>query len=266
MGRKFNAWERVLEHHSNAYTIVQSTFFHDLMFNFADQINRPNHQVHHWLGSGKFCPVDVRDVGAANAAVLREGALIHHDRTYSLYGPQALSFQDMLEKLSVVLGYPIMAQSDITSDQVRDTMEGKLPSFNIEEVVQAQEVVATGHDMGMTPDLLKLVGYAHTVQSFFEDNKEVFMRAVSSTPQPQTTQTSTASPSIIGGMSPSRVATSTTVIEQKLISTPAKVMESTTIPETSIDQSTEVPSQPMEVKPGAVAMPPAATQPAVAET
>jgi uncharacterized protein YbjT (DUF2867 family) len=282
IGRKFNAWERVLEHHSNAYTIVQCTFFSDLMFHFAEQIKRPEHRVHHWLGMGKFCPVDSRDVGAANAAVLREGPLVHHGQTYSLYGPQALSFQDMLDKLSIVLGYQITSQPDVTSEQVRDTMEGKLPSFNIAEIVQAQEVVGMGRDQGVTPDLLKLVGHAHTVQAFFEDNKAAFMGPPASTmgtPQrspmmtkPMMTETSSPTSTVMSAVSPSTTTYTTTVVDQTFATTtPLKFDESPTrIPETSVDQSAQMTSEgsssSVEIKPGAAAIPVAPTQPAVVET
>jgi uncharacterized protein YbjT (DUF2867 family) len=272
IGRKFHAWERVLEHHSQAYTIVQSTFFHDLMFHFAPQIKSPNHQIHHWLGTGKFCPVDSRDVGEALAAVLREGPLIHHRQTYSLYGPQMLSFQDMVDKLSIVLGYQVQAYPDITSEQVRNSMDDKLPSFNIEEVVQAQETIGMGHDMNMTPDLLKLIGYAHTAQRFFEDNYFTFM-GHQRAPLYQVMQTP-ASPSSVTSNAIGRTTTATTVIEQRLISTPPKEMGTTDaavqtpasdqtniITETSIDQSAQM--SPTKIKPGTATIPVPPPQPAV---
>jgi len=174
IGRKFNAWERVLEQNSHSFTIIQSSLFQDLMFTFAEQIKAPERRVHHWLGQGKFCPVDARDVGEACAAVLREGPLEHHSHTYSLYGPQALNFGDMVQTLSKVLGYEIEAVPDITSDQIRATMQGKLPSFNIEEVVQAHECVATGMDIIKTPDLIMLTGQARTIQAFYEDYRSRF--------------------------------------------------------------------------------------------
>jgi uncharacterized protein YbjT (DUF2867 family) len=237
IGRKFNAWERVLEHHSESFTIIHCTFFHDLMFYFADQIKHDDHQVHHWLGNGKFCPVDARDVGEAAAAVLREGPLVHHCKSYSLYGPQALSFQDMLDKLGIVLGYKVYAQPDITSEQVRNTMDGKLPSFNIEEVVQAQEVVGMGGDARMTPDLLKLVGHAHTVQSFCEDNKHVFMSAGS--PPSQRVVSAKASPMVMvtAAVSPQRMSTTS--------ATPSQMVESSSSQQNSSSQMTTetVPSE-----------------------
>jgi uncharacterized protein YbjT (DUF2867 family) len=174
IGRKFNAWERVLEQNSHSYTIIQSSLFQDLMFHFAEQVRKPEHRVHHWLGNGRFCPIDARDVGEACAAVLREGPIEHHGHTYSLYGPQALSFGDMVNTLSKVLGYKLEAIPDITSEQVRATMQGKLPSFNIEEVVQAHEAVAKGMDIGTTPDLIKLTGHSTTIQAFFEEFRNKF--------------------------------------------------------------------------------------------
>lgn len=174
IGKKFHAWERVLEKHSHSFTIIRSSLFQDLMFYFAEQITKPEHKVHHWLGNGRFCPVDSRDVGDACAAVLREGPIEHHAHIYSLNGPQVLSFSEMVAILSKVLGYHIEAVPDITSDQVRATLEDKLPSFNVEEVVQAHECVANGNDTMMTPDLIKLTGQSRTVQAFFEDNADHF--------------------------------------------------------------------------------------------
>jgi len=174
IGRKFSAWEHVLEQNSYSYTIIRSSLFQDLMFHFAEQVRRPQHQIHHWLGSGRFCPVDARDVGEACASVLREGPLEHHGHAYSLYGPQAVNFGEMAQTLGKVLGYPVEAVSDVTPEQVRATLQGKLPSFNVEEVVQAHEAVALGNDTAPTPDLIKLAGHARTVQAFFEDYKGRF--------------------------------------------------------------------------------------------
>jgi len=197
IGRKFNAWERFLEQNSHSFTVIQSSLFHDLMFHFADQIKRPEHKVHHWLGSGRFCPVDSRDVGEACASVLREGPIEHHSHTYSLYGPQPLTFGEMCEILSKVLGYQVEAIPDISSEQVRATMQGKLPSFNVEEVVQAHEVVARGMDINITPDLIKLTGHAKTIQKFFEDYRYRFdSMAQGPTTMPVPQAATTAVPSV----------------------------------------------------------------------
>jgi len=272
MGRKFNSWERVLETTALSYTILQSTVFHDLMFYFADQIKQPERQVHHWLGSGKFCSVDSRDVGEACAAVLREGPLAHHGQTYSLYGPQALSLQEMIDKLSQVLGYKIEALPDVTSDQVRLTLQGKLPSFNVEEVVQAHETIAMGRDVGMTPDLLKLIGHAHTIQRFFEDYKFRFQPSPMMMPQqmarsPMPVSTSTTVSSQQQQISPqsqqqfaqpSNVTRATVTTETTV--TPFMQAGPLDIPVTTVDQQKTV-EVTIQAKPGAVAIPEAQTQP-----
>jgi NAD(P)H dehydrogenase (quinone) len=280
IGRKFNSWERVLETNSLSFTILQSTLFHDLMFYFADQVRQPEHTVHHWLGSGRFCPVDSRDVGDACAAVLREGPLVHHRKTYSLYGPQSLNFQEMIDKLSMVLGYKIEAVPDVTSDQVRLTMQGKLPSFNVEEVIQAHETIAMGRDIGMTPDLLKLIGHARTIQRFFEDYRMRFQQTqmspqVVQSPMPVSSTTVTQQQQ---QMAPQQVQSGYseqsgyTTQQQSNISRATVTTESTTtpliqstpsdIPLTTVDQRKTV-EVTTEIKPGAIAIPQAPTQPTV---
>jgi len=175
MGTKFRAWERVLRRNSSSWTVLQSTLFFDLMFSFANAIKTPLHHVHHWLGNGKFCPVDSRDVGDACQVVLREGPLEHHGRTYVLCGPQAVNFNEMCEILSSIVGFQIRTFPDVTLDQVRDLMEDKLPSFNIEEVIQAQEAITNCNDVEANTDLLKLVGCARPLRQFFEDYKSKFL-------------------------------------------------------------------------------------------
>jgi uncharacterized protein YbjT (DUF2867 family) len=85
-------------------------------------------------GDAKISAVDVRDIAAvAVAALTSEG---HAGRTYDLTGPEALTHQEMAEKLSRALGRQIQ-YVDIPSEMMMETLiEIGLPRWQAEGLIE----------------------------------------------------------------------------------------------------------------------------------
>jgi len=98
------AVERKIEDSGMVYTFLRPNLFMQGLLAFRETIIGQG-KFFAAIGAAKISAIDVRDIGAAAAAVLAEEG--HQERTYNLTGPEALSHGEMAEKLSGVLGRPI---------------------------------------------------------------------------------------------------------------------------------------------------------------
>lgn len=137
------------------------------LFEFAPSI------AQHGLISGPFRStrwtwVDARDVGAVAVAALRDP--VHAGRTYTVTGTESLSYREVADRLSQVLGKPVR-YVDITANEARGWLQAKGASpvmveaklemwdayasnlINAEPTNVVQEV--TGHPPRSIEDFLK---------------------------------------------------------------------------------------------------------------
>ena len=99
------AWHRIIEHHLEAagpaWTILRP---HHFMQNFLDQADavRSEGVVRSTTGDGAIPFVDTRDIAEVAAEVLTTPG--HGGRTYTLTGPEALTFAEATEILGQAVG------------------------------------------------------------------------------------------------------------------------------------------------------------------
>jgi uncharacterized protein YbjT (DUF2867 family) len=118
--------------------------------------------------------IDARDVAAVAARVLTgEG---HEGRAYVLTGPESLSYQDVADRYSRVLGRPVR-WSEVTFERARESMlEAGLPEVLASGFTQ---VLARYRDGGITattsPEVERLVGRPpHTFEEFLVEHRRQF--------------------------------------------------------------------------------------------
>lgn len=73
------------------------------------------------VGDGKVNMVDVRDVAAVAAAVLTESG--HEGKSYEIVGPESITFHEVAERLSKILGKPVSYVSP-TPEEYKQTLLG----------------------------------------------------------------------------------------------------------------------------------------------
>jgi uncharacterized protein YbjT (DUF2867 family) len=93
--------EKLLEESGIAYTHLQPHYFMQNMLEFAPTIATQN-AFYLPAKDGKIGLVDTRDIAAVAVAALTEDG--HEGNTYQITGPEALTFDEIAEKLSNVLG------------------------------------------------------------------------------------------------------------------------------------------------------------------
>ena len=112
--------DHMLQESGIPYTILRPHFFMQNMFLFAGSIKKEGN-IYARMKNGRISLVDAKDVAAAAAAVLCKAG--HEYKTYDLTGPEALSFQDIAEKLTGALGLEIR-YIDISPDAAKERMVG----------------------------------------------------------------------------------------------------------------------------------------------
>lgn len=102
-------------------TRLRPTYMLQLLFEFAPTIAQQGVIA----GPFRFTPwswVDARDVAAVAVAALKDPS--HAGRIYTLTGSESLSFPQIADRLSHILGKPVRYQ-DITANEARGWLQGK---------------------------------------------------------------------------------------------------------------------------------------------
>jgi uncharacterized protein YbjT (DUF2867 family) len=150
-GRSHWQSERALERSGVPHTILQPTSFMD---NFFFMINDGAFATA--AEDGKIGLVDVRDVGAAAAAVLTEDG--HDGKTYVLTGPEALSFDDAARIFTDVVGVEIR-HVRVSQEDLRKAVAAATGSDWFGELLAALHGVdAAGEEAVVTNVVQELTG------------------------------------------------------------------------------------------------------------
>ena len=113
---------------------------------------------------GKLGMIDVRDIGEVAAKVLTEEG--HEGKTYTLTGPVAISFHDIAEVLSKVLGKKV-DYVPISLEKAKEAMLGMgLSEWKAEVLIEYARAHSQGYSNFTTEDVEQLTG--HTAASYRE--------------------------------------------------------------------------------------------------
>jgi uncharacterized protein YbjT (DUF2867 family) len=149
--------ERAAEQSGIAWTHLRPNFFmQNYSTHYADSIRRG--RIDFFTGDGRTSLIDVRDIGAAAAAVLVERG--HARRAYSLTGPEPLDHHAIARILSRVTGRAIAYDARSHDDTRRALRESGLPEAVIEASVARFAEVETDVFAPVLPDLGRLIGRA----------------------------------------------------------------------------------------------------------
>jgi len=121
-------------------------------------------------GQGRIGMVDARDVAAA-AATIASSPAEHAGRTYRLSGPESLSYDDVADRLTEILGRTITHRRITTEEQEAAMVELGLPAPVAHANAQALELFAQGDSDWTSPDVELITGRAATsFARFASDN------------------------------------------------------------------------------------------------
>ncbi len=156
----FARWHRAVEKYIEAsglpWTFLRPNGFMQNVVTYMSGTIRSQSAIYSSAGSGAVSHVDVRDLGAAGAAVLAESG--HEGQAYDLTGPAALTYPQLADTLSRVLGRPIR-YVPISPEQYRQgALAAGTPEAYADALVDLNRYYAEGKMSEVTPTLRLLSG------------------------------------------------------------------------------------------------------------
>ncbi len=119
-GRQFARADELLRNSGLDWTILHPHAFMQNLLASAGSINGEG-AIYGCTGEGRIGTVDTRDIAAVAAVALTEPG--HAGQTYTLTGPESVSYPEMAARLSAVLGREIR-YVDVPPDAYRDSLLG----------------------------------------------------------------------------------------------------------------------------------------------
>ena len=156
-GRAHGRAETALADSGLAYTILQPTFFMQNTMWAADSIKREG-AIYNATGAGVSAHVDTRDIAAVAAAALTEPIERHAGEIYLITGPERLTWAEIAERFSRVLGRPVR-HVNVPDDAYRESMvrQGGMPPWQAQAVLELEVRCRTG-DFSALTDVAERIG------------------------------------------------------------------------------------------------------------
>jgi uncharacterized protein YbjT (DUF2867 family) len=151
IARQHREMERALEESGLGHTMVRPVF---LMQNLIGMVREG--AIHTAAGEGRVAMVDARDVAAVSVDALTNCRC--EGKTYTLTGPQALSFDEVAEILSEQTGKRIR-HVRVAPDDVRNALRrGGVEAWFAEDMAKLQSMLAAGYEDLVTDDVRSVTG------------------------------------------------------------------------------------------------------------
>jgi uncharacterized protein YbjT (DUF2867 family) len=183
MGAAFDAKSELLRLHHQTdvalrdsgvpFTILQPNSFHQNALSFAATIKAQG-KFYLPLKNAPQSTVDIRDITAVAAKALTSPG--HEGKTYVITGPEALTFHQVAQKLSSVLGRKI-EYVDLPPAAAADAMtKSGMPEWNVRVVTELLGYFASGAAATVTDTIPRLLGRsAISFEQFAKDHRAAFM-------------------------------------------------------------------------------------------
>lgn len=164
--------EREIESAGLPYTHLRPNGFMQNMLMFASAI-REQGAFYAPLGDARVSYVDARDVASVAAAVLTSDG--HEGRAYEITGPEALSYKEVAQEFSSVLGKDVQ-YVDVPLEAARASMLGSgISSWLADSLVGLFEFYREGRAEMVTGVVREVTGNQPiTLNQFIRDHVEAF--------------------------------------------------------------------------------------------
>jgi len=157
------------------YTILQPTFFMQNSLGSADTIQRDG-AICNATGTGAAGHVHARDIASVAAAALTEPIDRHGGEIYLVTGPERLTFADIAERFSRILGRSVRHVS-VPDEAYKDAMmrQGGMPEWQAQAVLDL-EVRCRQGDFSAVTDTVERVGKRRptTFEDFIREHAAAF--------------------------------------------------------------------------------------------
>jgi uncharacterized protein YbjT (DUF2867 family) len=169
-GRWQHRANRLMVESGAEYTLLQMSFFMQTLFGMVN-----GGALFSAAGDGRIAMVDARDVAAVAAAALTTRQRETADRTLTLTGPEALSFDDTARILGESVGTPVRHVRVSRLDLANMISRFRPGEWYAEDIVAFNDLVASGKVEALTGHVRELTGAApRSLAEFARDYKGAF--------------------------------------------------------------------------------------------
>lgn len=150
------AVERAIEASGLDWTFLRPNSFMQNVVTFMGQSIRAESAFFSATGSARISHVDVRDIAAVAVQALIEPG--HSGKTYTLTGPEALSYDEMAAELSAVLKRTIRHVNLSDSEMRHGMVSGGLPEELADRLMDLERYFREGWASRVTNDIADITG------------------------------------------------------------------------------------------------------------
>jgi uncharacterized protein YbjT (DUF2867 family) len=164
--------EELLKSSGLEWTILRPNFFMQNLLGQARTIETQG-AIYQVGGDARASLIDARDIASVAARTLADEG--HEGKTYTLTGPEAVSYADAAAKLSEATGKNISYVA-ITPEQFREgALAQGLPEWLVSALERLNELFASGEAAEVTDDVRSVAGKEPTTfDEFARDHARVF--------------------------------------------------------------------------------------------
>lgn len=161
LGRDHAATEELIRESGMSWTFLRDNFYMDMMELFAGD----DGAIRGPAGAGRCSLVSRADVAATAVAVLRYPAA-HADAAYDLTGPEALTLDEVAQKISAVRGHPVRFVDETVDEAYASRAVYGAPRWQVDAWVSTYTAIASGDLARVSGDVEAVTG--RPAQSFDE--------------------------------------------------------------------------------------------------
>ena len=168
--------EKLIRDDGIPYTFLRPSFFmQNLSTTHRDEIASHN-EIYIPAGDGRTSLIDVVDIGEVAALILADTAGRHVNKSYELTGSEALTYYQMAQTLTDVLGRKITYKDPLVLAFIwRKWRREAMPLTFVLVMVALYTIAKLGKAAGLTSVFQSLTGHApRTFRQFVEANKAVW--------------------------------------------------------------------------------------------
>lgn len=168
IARQHRQAERALEDSGLDATILRPVFFMQNLFGMVRGC-----KIATAAGEGRVAMIDARDVAAVATAALVDDA--HAGKTYTLTGPEALTFEDVAW-IVAQRARRLIGHRDVSGDGIRAALQAAgVPAWFAGDMARLQSMLADGYEEDTTDDVRAVTGSPpRTLDQFAADFADSF--------------------------------------------------------------------------------------------
>lgn len=168
--------ERMITNLALPYTFLRPGFFMQNLITSHGEDLRQRHTLFIPAGHAKTSFIDCRDIAAAAAVVLQDPQYL--GQALELTGPVALTYQQVANMMTAILGTPISYAKPSFLRFRRVMLKRGIPKEFVNVMVMLYLITRLGHANHITNTLPQVIGRsAHTMQDFITDEVKPYFEA-----------------------------------------------------------------------------------------